>query len=135
MADTSHYSDSASEIKPGKTVNRSFGLTAQQRALLNFIEAFSATRGIMPSFQEMCDALGLRSKSGIHRLICALERKGHINRQLGSARSISLPGIEDTSTMKALETVLARLRMTRETTEELQFMLDLERKVAGVPAP
>lgn len=135
MAEQSHYTDSAHPIKPGKTVNRSFGLTVQQRAMLSFIEAFSATRGIMPSYQEMADALGLRSKSGIHRLICALERKGHIKRQVASARSISLPDIEDTSTMRALETVLARLRMTRDTTEELQFMLELERKVAGVPAP
>jgi len=64
-------------------------LTRKQRELLAYIERRSA-QGECPSFDEMKDALGLRSKSNIHRLVQALEDRGHIHRLTRHARSISL---------------------------------------------
>lgn len=70
-------------------------LTRKQLELLNFIRARLDAEGVPPSFDEMKDALGLRSKSGIHRLIVALEERGFIRRLPHRARAIEvlrLPG-------------------------------------------
>lgn len=64
-------------------------MTARQRELLDFIVRFSWDHaGVAPSYQEMCDFMGLASKSGIHRLILALEERGHIRRLPNRARAI-----------------------------------------------
>jgi hypothetical protein len=64
-------------------------MTARQRELLDFIVRFSWDHaGVAPSYQEMCDFMGLASKSGIHRLIVALEERGHIRRLPNRARAI-----------------------------------------------
>ena len=55
-------------------------LTRKQHELLMFIHERMKEAGIPPSFDEMKDALDLRSKSGIHRLITALEERGFIRR-------------------------------------------------------
>ena len=55
-------------------------LTRKQSDLLKFIHARMAADGVPPSFDEMKEALDLRSKSGIHRLITALEERGYIRR-------------------------------------------------------
>ena len=55
-------------------------LTAKQRELLLFIDARLKESGISPSFDEMREALDLKSKSGVHRLISALEERGFIRR-------------------------------------------------------
>ena len=55
-------------------------LTRKQHELLMFIHERMKESGIPPSFDEMKDALDLRSKSGIHRLITALEERGYIKR-------------------------------------------------------
>lgn len=66
-------------------------LTPKQHELLTFLQQHSATNpGISPSFVEMRDALGLGSKSSIHRLVSGLEERGHIRRITGHARSIVL---------------------------------------------
>lgn len=65
-------------------------LTAQQHKLLEFIDARVKERGVSPSFDEMKDALGLKSKSGIHRLINALEERGFIRRLANKARAIEV---------------------------------------------
>lgn len=73
------------------TMTAPMGLTAQQRDLLAFIFTYSERHnGTMPSFEEMKNALGLRSKSGIHRLIEALEERGAIVRLAHRARAIGL---------------------------------------------
>ena len=51
-------------------------LTRKQHELLIFIDRHLRTTGFSPSFEEMKDALKLKSKSGIHRLITALEERG-----------------------------------------------------------
>ena len=65
-------------------------LTQKQFELLTFLEKKIGTSGIAPSFEEMKLALGLRSKSGIHRLICALEERGFLKKLPHRARSIEI---------------------------------------------
>ncbi|PPB81692.1 repressor LexA [Albidovulum inexpectatum] len=65
-------------------------LTRKQLELLEFIHARLAQDGVPPSFDEMKDALNLRSKSGIHRLITALEERGFIRRLAHRARAIEI---------------------------------------------
>jgi repressor LexA len=70
-------------------------LTKKQHELLMFINQRLASTGVAPSFDEMKDALRLRSKSGIHRLISGLEERGFIRRLPHRARAlevIKLPG-------------------------------------------
>jgi repressor LexA len=65
-------------------------LTPKQHELLIFIDAKLKERGVSPSFDEMKDALNLRSKSGIHRLITALEERGFIRRLAHRARALEV---------------------------------------------
>ncbi|MCT4553804.1 MAG: transcriptional repressor LexA [Pelagimonas sp.] len=65
-------------------------LTKKQLDLLDFINKRMARDGVPPSFDEMKDALNLRSKSGIHRLITALEERGFIRRLAHRARAIEI---------------------------------------------
>lgn len=66
------------------------GLTHKQRELLEFIKAYQAEKEFAPSFHEMSAAMGLRSKSGIHRLLSSLEERGYIRRLSYRARSIEI---------------------------------------------
>ena len=65
-------------------------LTRKQRELLQFIQERLADTGISPSFDEMKDALGLKSKSGVHRLITGLEERGFIRRLPHRARALEV---------------------------------------------
>jgi repressor LexA len=65
-------------------------LTRKQHDLLQFIQARLQRDGVPPSFDEMKEALDLRSKSGIHRLITALEERGFIRRLAHRARAIEI---------------------------------------------
>ena len=65
-------------------------LTRKQMELLEFIHARVRRDGVPPSFDEMKEALNLRSKSGIHRLITALEERGFIRRLAHRARAIEI---------------------------------------------
>ena len=65
-------------------------LTRKQYELLRFISERLKEAGVPPSFDEMKDALDLRSKSGIHRLITALEERGFIRRLPNRARAIEV---------------------------------------------
>ena len=65
-------------------------LTRKQFELLRFIHERLTEAGVPPSFDEMKDALDLRSKSGIHRLITALEERGFIRRLPNRARAIEV---------------------------------------------
>jgi repressor LexA len=64
------------------------GLTLKQDELFRFIVSYFEQHGVSPSFDEMKEALGLRSKSSIHRLLEALEARGRIRREHGLARAI-----------------------------------------------
>jgi repressor LexA len=65
-------------------------LTHKQIELLRLIHTRMEAEGVAPSFEEMKDALDLRSKSGIHRLITALEERGFIRRLAHRARAIEV---------------------------------------------
>jgi repressor LexA len=73
-------------------------LTRKQYELLLFINRRLADGGVSPSFEEMKDALSLKSKSGIHRLISGLEERGFIRRLAHRARALEVVRLpEDTS--------------------------------------
>ncbi len=65
-------------------------LTRKQHDLLKFIDARLAEDGVSPSFEEMKDALALKSKSGVHRLINALEERAFIRRLPNRARALEV---------------------------------------------
>ena len=70
-------------------------LTRKQHELLMFIHERLKAEGIPPSFEEMKDALQLKSKSGIHRLITALEERGFIRRLPNRARALEVIRLPD----------------------------------------
>jgi repressor LexA len=73
-------------------------LTRKQYELLVFINRRLAESGVSPSFEEMKEALGLKSKSGIHRLISGLEERGFIKRLPHRARALEVVRLpEDTA--------------------------------------
>jgi repressor LexA len=65
-------------------------LTAKQHELIQFIQQRLEETGISPSFEEMKEALDLKSKSGVHRLISALEERGFIRRLPNRARALEV---------------------------------------------
>ncbi len=65
-------------------------LTRKQHELVCFIHDRLAETGVSPSFEEMKDALDLKSKSGVHRLISALEERGFIRRLPNRARALEV---------------------------------------------
>jgi repressor LexA len=65
-------------------------LTAKQRELIVFIQQRLEETGISPSFEEMKEALDLKSKSGVHRLISALEERGFLRRLPNRARALEV---------------------------------------------
>ncbi|MBW8783662.1 MAG: transcriptional repressor LexA [Novosphingobium sp.] len=77
-------------------------LTRKQHELITFIQNRLEETGVSPSFEEMKDALELKSKSGVHRLISALEERGFIRRLPNRARALEvLRQPEDVTTTRA----------------------------------
>src|SRR3954447_2660492 len=85
-------------------------LTAKQRELLLFIDKRLNESGISPSFDEMREALDLKSKSGVHRLISALEERGFIRRLPNRARALEvlkLPEVRPAATVTPIRPAVA----------------------------
>ena len=78
-------------------------LTNKQRDLLILINEQLIKNGVPPSFDEMKDALNLKSKSGIHRLITALEERGFIRRLANRARAIEILKLPETDSRKSFQ--------------------------------
>jgi repressor LexA len=76
-------------------------LTRKQLELLRYIHERLKETGVPPSFDEMKDALDLRSKSGIHRLITALEERGFIKRLPNRARALEVIKLPESMTQGA----------------------------------
>ena len=77
-------------------------LTRKQRELLLFIERKLQEDQVCPSFEEMKSALNLKSKSGIHRLVSALEERGFIRRLVNKARALEvIKSASDTTETKS----------------------------------
>lgn len=91
-------------------------LTAKQHELIRFIQQRLEETGISPSFEEMKAALDLKSKSGVHRLISALEERGFIRRLPNRARALEvlknpedvLPGVTAKPANDVANDVVAR---------------------------
>ena len=77
-------------------------LTAKQRELLLFINDRLGESGVSPSFDEMREALELKSKSGVHRLISALEERGFIRRLPNRARALEVMKLPEASAPTAI---------------------------------
>src|SRR3954467_229545 len=85
-------------------------LTAKQRELLLFIDERLKQGGVSPSFDEMREALDLKSKSGVHRLISALEERGFIRRLPNRARAlevVKLPEARPSATVTPIRPAVA----------------------------
>ena len=119
-------------------------LTKKQSELLRFINERLKEAGVPPSFDEMKEALDLRSKSGIHRLIIALEERGFIRRLPNRARALEVLKLPEASTPSpararrfepsVIEGNLGRVRAPAE--EEFRGMVTIPvmgRIAAGTP--
>jgi repressor LexA len=104
-------------------------LTAKQRDLLLFIHKRLSESGVPPSFDEMKVALELKSKSGIHRLIMALEERGFIRRLPHRARALEV--------VKLPETLSPTIRPAQPQEAERRFAPSVIEgsRPAGKPAP
>ncbi len=76
-------------------------LTRKQHELLTFIDRHLKSTGFSPSFEEMKEALQLKSKSGIHRLISALEERGFLRRRHHRARALEVVRLPDDAAGRA----------------------------------
>ncbi len=117
-------------------------LTRKQFELLRFIHERLTETGVPPSFDEMKDALDLRSKSGIHRLITALEERGFIRRLANRARAIEVIKLPDSVghgmssrsrgfTPSVIEGDLGRVRQIAEADEAVGDMRPIAVPVMG----
>ena len=101
-------------------------LTRKQSELLTYLSDHMQQHNVPPSFDEMRDALGLASKSGVHRLVSGLEERGYIRRLANRARAIEI-----------LKTVTAAaggvVRRAVETASNLVSLPLLGRIAAGTP--
>lgn len=89
------------------------GLTTQQSNLLTYLRRYMAsTGGVAPAFTEMMEAVGIVSKSGIHRLLKALEERGHIRRIPDRARAIEIVDVGPLHTVSTAD-LIAELERRR----------------------
>ncbi|MFW5661477.1 MAG: transcriptional repressor LexA [Oceanicaulis sp.] len=110
-------------------------LTKKQHELLLFIHKRLSEDGVSPSFDEMKDALQLASKSGVHRLVSALEERGFIRRLPHRARALEVLKLPDSAARRSSENVVesdfgGRQRSLEDTGVEVPV---LGRIAAGTP--
>ncbi len=120
-------------------------LTRKQHELLRFIQERLRESGVPPSFDEMKDALDLKSKSGIHRLITALEERGFIRRLPHRARALEVIRLPDSASggsekprkgfvPSVIEGTLGRVRPEADSeADEFVSVPVMGRIAAGVP--
>jgi repressor LexA len=109
-------------------------LTAKQRELLLFIDSRLKESGISPSFDEMREALALKSKSGVHRLISALEERGFIRRLANRARALEVVKLPETSVPRPASATVTPIRpvMPAPANDTIELIL-AGRIAAGTP--
>ena len=115
-------------------------LTNKQRDLLILVNDRLRKDGVPPSFDEMKDALDLKSKSGIHRLITALEERGFIKRLANRARAIEILKLPDSDSNKGFNQRVIDGKLdpnkqknsAKETTSSLELPV-MGRIAAGTP--
>ena len=82
-------------------------LTKKQKNLLLFINKKLRSSGVSPSYEEMKQSLNLKSKSGIHRLISALEERGFIKRLAHKARALEVIKLPQTASANDIYNALS----------------------------
>ena len=107
-------------------------LTRKQLELLELIDARMKRDGVPPSFDEMKDALNLRSKSGIHRLITALEERGFIRRLAHRARAIEVVRLPENAGNRAVAQAIETGAPTGQPVHALELPV-MGRIAAGTP--
>ena len=107
-------------------------LTRKQHELLTFIQVRLEDSGISPSFEEMKEALDLKSKSGVHRLISALEERGFIRRLPNRARALEVLRQPDSAVTKSASSPASARHVANANTAPAP--LRSTPKVAPVPA-
>lgn len=116
-------------------------LTRKQHELLRFIQVRLEESGISPSFEEMKEALDLKSKSGVHRLISALEERGFIRRLPNRARALEVLRQPEDATSKPAKasdavSVISRPARTAPLVKPANDVIEIPlhgRIAAGVP--
>jgi repressor LexA len=111
-------------------------LTRKQHELLCFINDRLGEAGVSPSFEEMKDALELKSKSGVHRLISALEERGFIRRLPNRARALEILKLPEAIKDAGKATVASVKQVGRKVVEAANDVLELPlhgRIAAGMP--
>ncbi len=84
-------------------------LTQQQAKLLSYLKERISETGIAPSFEEMMAHMDLKSKSGIHRILTALQERGRIYRPFNRARNVEIIDTVDLSGVSA-DAMIAELK-------------------------
>ena len=107
-------------------------LTRKQHELLIYINARLSEDGVSPSFEEMKDALDLKSKSGVHRLISALEERGFIRRLPNRARALEILRMPETKPAGTVATGATAATPPRAANDVLDIPLH-GRIAAGTP--
>jgi len=110
-------------------------LTRKQHELICFINDSLADTGVSPSFEEMKEALALKSKSGVHRLITALEERGFLRRLANRARALEVLKMPDRPGATRSAEIL-RKRELRELPEPANDTIEIPlhgRIAAGMP--
>ncbi|MEH3047683.1 transcriptional repressor LexA [Sphingomonas adhaesiva] len=107
-------------------------LTRKQHELICFIQDRLSESGVSPSFEEMKDALELKSKSGVHRLISALEERGYLRRLPNRARALEVLKSPERAEAKRAAPPAARRAVPEPANDVIEIPLH-GRIAAGVP--
>lgn len=98
-----------------------YGMTRKMKLCLDFIAGYIDRHGIAPSFVEIQQGLGLKSKSGVHRLVVALEQRGYLIRDEKRARAIAIPetvqAMDDDTPYDVQKLILENSRMKMQIAE------------------
>ncbi|MCC2979664.1 MULTISPECIES: transcriptional repressor LexA [unclassified Sphingomonas] len=108
-------------------------LTRKQHELICFINDRLAETGVSPSFEEMKEALDLKSKSGVHRLISALEERGFLRRLPNRARALEVLKMPERAEVKQSPTPASTRRIVPEPANDVVEVPLHGRIAAGVP--
>lgn len=115
-----HIGDSSAKINTSE-----YGLSRRQRDCLAFLRSEIDRTGVTPSYEEIMIHLGLKSKSGVHRLIHALRAKGRVQFLDHRARSLRVLQ-EPMPVADAIERILATCTLSSHTQTELRAILGAE---------
>ena len=109
-------------------------LTAKQRELLLYIQKRLGDTGVSPSFDEMREALELKSKSGVHRLISALEERGFIRRLPNRARALEVVKLPESAAPSPSAANIVQLRPAAQPVANDTIEIPLHGRIAaGTP--